>query len=167
LIFELVWDNALGTWTYGCRWHRCTSSAPTEGRCNPTYRFAQNLPTDPHTLLSAIQQQLKGQAGPYWDFQTIGILLYSAPPPLVTAALYRAAALVPGVTMVPDATDAAGRHGVAVAFSFAGVRTEWIFCKQTLQYLGSRDINIASGETLGQTAILQRAFVDHAGQTPG
>jgi hypothetical protein len=47
------------------------------------------------------------------------------------------------------------------------VRTEWIFSKQTLQYLGERDINIANGATTGVSAVQQRAFVDHAGQIPG
>ena len=71
------------------------------------------------------------------------------------------------MTVVQDATDAIGRHGVAVAFTFRGIRTEWIFSKQTLQYLGERDINIATSSTFGESAVVQRAFVDHAGQTPG
>jgi hypothetical protein len=74
----------------------------------PTYRFLQALPTDPHALLRLIQQT-NGRQGLYWEFFTIGTLLYNAPPPPVTAALYRAAALIPGVTVVPDATDTIGR----------------------------------------------------------
>jgi hypothetical protein len=70
------------------------------------------------------------------------------------------------VTVAPDATDAIGRHGVAVAYTFRGIRTEWIFNKQTLRYLGERDINIANGATTGKAAVLQCAFVDHAGQIP-
>jgi hypothetical protein len=85
----------------------------------------------------------------------------------VSAALYRAAALIPGVTVVADATDAIGRHGVAVALTYQGVRTEWVFSKQTLLYLGERDINIANGSTNGESAVLQRGFVNHVGQVPG
>jgi hypothetical protein len=48
-----------------------------------------------------------------------------------------------------------------------GVRSEWIFSEQTLHYLGERDINIANGSTTGEAAVLQRAFVGHAGQIPG
>jgi hypothetical protein len=135
---------------------------------DPTYRFLQSLPTDPHALLSLIEQQMQGQQPrPEEAFNTIGDLLREAvAPPQVSAALYRAAALIPGVTVVPDATDAIGRHGVAVAMTYQGVRTEWIFNKQTLQYLGEHDINIANGSTTGEAAVLQRAFVDHAGQIP-
>jgi len=136
---------------------------------DPTYRFLQSLPTDPHALLSLIEQQMQGQLPrPEEAFTTIGDLLGEAiAPPQVSAALYRAAALIPGVTVVANATDAIGRHGVAVAYTFRGIRTEWIFSKHTLRYLGERDINTANGTTTGEAAVLQRAFVNHAGQIPG
>jgi aminoglycoside phosphotransferase (APT) family kinase protein len=106
-----------------------------------------------------------------WDEAQLGNpaddLASLAAPPRVSAALYRAAALIPGVTVVANATDAIGRHGVAVAFTYQGTRTEWIFSRQTLQYLGERDINVANGSTTGEAAVLQRAFVDHPGQLPG
>lgn len=132
----------------------------------PTYRFLQALPTDPHVLLRLIQQTDGHPDQYWWAFSTIGNLLYSGSPPPVTAALYRAAALIPGVTVIPDATDTIGRPGVAVALTFAGIRTEWIFSKQTLRYLGSRETNVANGTLVSQTAIQQRAIVDHAGQIP-
>jgi hypothetical protein len=138
------------------------------GMNDPTYRFLQSLPTNPPALLSLIEQQMSGQLPrPEEAFTTIGDLLREAiAPPRVSAALYRAAALIPGVTVAASATDATGRHGVAVAMTFRGVRSEWIFSKQTLRYLGERDINIANGATTGEAAVLQRAFVDHAGQIP-
>jgi hypothetical protein len=136
---------------------------------DPTYRFLQSLPTGPHALLSLIEREMQGQLPrPEEAFTTIGDLLREAiAPARVSAALYRAAALIPGVTVVPDATDAIGRHGVAVAMTYQGVRSEWVFSKQTLQYLGERDINTANGSTTGEAAVLQRAFVNHAGQIPG
>ena len=136
---------------------------------DPTYRFLQSLPTDPHALLSLIEQQMQGQLpGPEEAFTTIGDLLREAiAPPRVSAALYRAAALIPGVTVVANATDAIGRHGAAVAMTYQGVRSEWIFSNHTLRYLGARDVNIANGTTTGEAAVLQRAFVNHAGQIPG
>lgn len=143
---------------------------PYRGGVNdPTYRFLQSLPTDPHALLSLIERQMSGQQPPPQEaFTTVGDLLREAiAPPRVSAALYRAAALIPGVTVVADATDAAGRHGVAVAMTVGGVQYQWIFSKQTLRYLGERDINLANGSTAGEAAVLQRAFVDHAGQIPG
>jgi hypothetical protein len=101
-------------------------------------------------------------------FTTIGDLLGEAiAPPRVSAALYRAAALIPGVTVVADATDAIGRHGIAVAFTYQGTRTEWIFSKQTLLHLGERDVDVANGSMTGESAVLHRAFVGRAGQLPG
>jgi hypothetical protein len=70
------------------------------------------------------------------------------------------------VTVVPDATDAIGRHGVAVAYTYQSIRTEWIFSKTTFRYLGNRDVNVVNGSSAGVSAVLQRAFVNHAGQTP-
>ena len=138
------------------------------GMNDPTYRFLQSLPTDPHALLGRIEQQMQGQLPqPVEAFTTIGDLLREAiAPPRVSAALYRAAALIPVVTMVADATDAIGRHGVAVAMTYQGVRTEWIFSKHTLIYLGESDVKIATGASTGKAAVLQRAFVNHAGQIP-
>jgi hypothetical protein len=151
---------------------------PYRGGVNdPTYRFLQSLPTDPHALLSLIERQMSGQQSPPQEaFITIGDLLGEAiAPPRVSAALYRAAALIPGITVVADAADAIGRHGVAVAMTVEGVRNEWIFSKQTLRYLGARgvyiakprDLNITIGSIAYEGAVLQRAFVDHAGQIPG
>jgi hypothetical protein len=151
---------------------------PDPGGVNdPTYRFLQSLPTDPHALLSLIERQMSGQQPPPEEaFITIGDLLRGAiAPPRVSAALYRAAALIPGVTVVPDATDAIGRHGVAVAMTVEDVRYEWIFSKQALGYLGERDIYVAKprdltirvGSVASEAAVLQRAFVDRAGQIPG
>jgi len=136
---------------------------------DPTYRFLQSLPTDPHALLSLIEREMQGQLPrPEEAFTTIGDLLGAAiAPPRVSAALYRAAALIPGVTVVPDATDAIGRHGVAVAYTFRDIRTEWIFSRLTYRYLGNRDVYIATGASAGASAVLLHAFVDHAGQLPG
>lgn len=141
----------------------------TGGANDPTYRFLQSLPTDPHALLGVIERDMEGQLPrPEEAFTTIGDMLReSIAPPQVSAALYRAAALIPGVTVVANATDAIGRDGVAVAFTYQGTRTEWIFSKQTLLYLGERDIDLANGSTNGEAAVLQRAFVDHPGQLPG
>ena len=143
---------------------------PYRGSMNdPTYRFLQSLPTNPQVLLGLIERDMQGQLPrPEEAFTTIGDLLHEAiAPPRVSAALYRAAALIPGVAVVADATDAIGRHGVAVAMTYQGVRSEWIFSRRTLIYLGERDIKIADGSTTGMSAVLQRAFVNHAGQIPG
>lgn len=68
--------------------------------------------------------------------------------------------------MVPDAVNAVGRHGVAVAFSYGGVRSEWIFSRRTWQLIGERDTLVRTGSVTGVSAILARAFVSQPGQIP-
>lgn len=143
---------------------------PSIGGLNDaTYRLLQTLPTDPHALLAMIYTVEQGH-GPSADqeaFVTIGDLLRDKiAPPRVSAALYRAAALIPGVTLVPNATDAIGRHGVAVAQTAEGIRTELIFSKTSLRLIGERTILASAGISTDATAIISRAFVDHLGQLP-
>jgi len=136
---------------------------------DPTYRLLQSLPASPAALLRLIYAQTKGQGpSPAAEaFTTIGNLIgETIVPPQTVAALYRAAALIPGVTVIGHATDAIGRAGIAVAWTAGHYRDEWIFNSSTLQYLGERDYNIVTGAISGQSAVLQRAFVDRAGQLP-
>jgi hypothetical protein len=106
-----------------------------------------------------------GQSSDQEAFTTIGDLLRgSIAPPRVSAALFRAAALIPGVTVVATAIDAAGRAGVAVSFSSGGEQSEWIFDKHTLQMLG--ELDFVKGTLTVKSAIITRAFVDHPGQVP-
>lgn len=107
-------------------------------------------------------------------FTAIGdILRESLVPPQTTAALYQAAAKIPGVEVVRGVTDAAGqRGGVAVAYNERSRRKEWIFDEQTYEYLGERSFLVAdtadgpAGTVLGTTAVLQRAVVSNLGQRP-
>lgn len=151
------------------------ASAPQSRGCgegsvgDATYRLLQSLPTDPHALLRLIYAQTKGE-GPGPDaeaFTTIGDLMRETiVPPRTAAALYRAAALIPGVTVVGHATDAAGQAGVAVAWTVGHDRDEWIFNPATGQFLGERDYNTVTGAVTGESAVLQRAFTAKAGQLP-
>lgn len=140
---------------------------------DPTYRLLQTLPTNPHALLAMIYRVERGHGpGPDQEaFVTIGDLLRNTiAPPKAAAALYRAAALIPGVTLVPHATDAIGRPGVAVARIGPGVdggiRDELIFSRATLQLIGERTVIARTGTATSATAIIDRAFVDHRGQIP-
>jgi hypothetical protein len=140
---------------------------------DPTYRLLQTLPTNPHTLLALIYRVERGHGpGPDQEaFVTIGDLLRNTiAPPKVAAALYRAAALIPGVTLIPGATDAIGRHGVAVGRIGpgvdGGVREELIFSGATWRLIGERTVIAHTGTTTSATAIIGRAFVDHYGQIP-
>ncbi|MER5732867.1 CU044_5270 family protein [Streptomyces sp. NPDC002138] len=178
-------DGSTGTVT---RTAGGTSRDPAPGRRtatlhNPTYRFLESLPTDPDRLLETIYADTRLNHGPgsgsttgpdQEAFVAIGDLLRTvAAPPGVSAALYRAAARIPGVVLVPGATDAAGREGVAVARVHNGERTEWIFDKDTTHLLGERTVLLkdsawgTAGTTVSSTAMIARGVTDEAGRTPG
>lgn len=157
------------------------NSGPTDGhgaRCgegslnDPTYRLLQSLPTDPRTLLNLIYAGTSGEGqaqGPDGEaFTTIGDMIRETiVPPRTAAALYRAAALIPGVSLIGHVTNAEGRPGIAVAFTGTQVRYEWIFDPSTLQFIGERDYDMNAHMVTGDTAIQREAFVARAGQLPG
>ncbi|MEV5173665.1 hypothetical protein AB0L10_21835 [Streptomyces flaveolus] len=78
------------------------------------------------------------------------------------------------MTVVPDAVDAAGRHGVAIARKDPDnpTRDEWIFDRRTHEFLGERSVatedypGVKKGQVTSDTAVLRRAVVDRAGQRP-
>ncbi len=153
--------------------HTETLDASTNTNANLVGR----LPADPQELKSMAYEQTKGTGhGP--DPAAFGWiadhLRESLPSPEVSAALYRAASLIPGVSLVDDAVDAAGRHGVAVGLTdpVDGERSEWIFDPTTFAYLGEHNVatrdqdGVKAGTITGQSAVLIRAAVDQAGQVP-
>jgi hypothetical protein len=79
-------------------------------------------------------------------------------PPKVSAAPYQAAALIPEVTLMPNATDAIGRHGVAVAQTAEGIRTELTFSKTSLKLIGERTIVASIGISTDATAIISQGL---------
>lgn len=156
---------------------------PGRGSLNaPTYDFLAALPTDPDALLEQIRDDARknhgagsgSTTGPDQEaFVTIGDLLRSGvTPPDTAASLYRAAALIPGVDVVPDVVDAAGRKGIAVARTHEGERTEWIFDKSTARLLGERTVLVEdnawgeAGTVVTSVAITNSGIVDEAGRTP-
>src|SRR5262249_59728378 len=73
------------------------------------------------------------------------------PPPDLPAALFRVAAAIPGATVVPHATDAAGRAGIAVARLIQGSTedNELVFSARTYRLLGERTTLTAPGKGVG------------------
>jgi hypothetical protein len=141
-------------------------SADPGSLSDPTYRLLQSLPSDPRVLLDRIRRLKTGGLSPdAVAFGTIGDLLReSVMPPRVSAALYRAAALIPGVTVISVGTDAIGQHGVTVSLTVRSEQKECIFDRHTYQLLGERDFQ--HGILVGKTAILDRAIVDRSGELP-
>ncbi|MEU1672416.1 CU044_5270 family protein [Streptomyces roseifaciens] len=106
-------------------------------------------------------------------FAAIGDLLAETwAPPKVSAALYKAAAKIPGVTVVDAARDAAGREGIAVARTAHGQQTQWVFDRSTYAFLGERTVLTEAGDAgpagtvVGSSAVLIKAAVDRVGEVP-
>jgi hypothetical protein len=155
-------------------------NTPTAHFGAPSYDFLAGLPTDPDALLAKIYKDTEGQGNTpdQQAFDTIGDLLSeSYPPAELYSALFKAAAKIPGVAVVNDAEDAAGRHGVAVARldETSGQREEWIFDKKSHIFLGERVVQVREnggdngllkpGTVLYTSAITNRAIVDEMKQT--
>ncbi|WP_030670634.1 CU044_5270 family protein [Streptomyces sp. NRRL B-1347] len=123
-----------------------------------TYRELQALPTDPGALYDKVWSETEGQGPTHEEaaLEMIGSMLEGATLlPDVGATLYRAAARIPGITVVGDAEDASGRSGVGLAFGDGEDRQVWVFEDKRLAYLGSNDV-----------ALLDVGVVDRLGQTP-
>ncbi len=149
-----------------------------------TYRRLQTLPTDAEAMLEWLygqQEHMDEERDTHQDAYVLvaDLLLESLVPPDVAAALYGAAALIPGVTVVPDAQDLAGRQGIAVSrvSSYNPDRSEeLIFDEESFELLGERSValtdldfedgSVAEGEALHASAVLERAVVDEAGTRP-
>ncbi|MGC5410127.1 CU044_5270 family protein, partial [Streptomyces sp. DT225] len=154
------------------------------GLNRPTYTWLASLPTDPGALLRRLAAEISadqdardtpaGERDPDQDaFEAIGELLRETlMPPRTAAALYKAAARIPGVSVDADAVDAAGRHGVAIGREDAGPMEPLIFHKKTKAFLGEREGavrdagHVKKGDLLGVSAVMHRTVVDGLGQQP-
>ncbi|WP_069764444.1 CU044_5270 family protein [Streptomyces sp. LUP47B] len=132
-------------------------------RLNPdpnvtTFRELQALPTDPDALLEKIYAGTRGegQTRESAALEKIGDMLADATLlPELDAALYRAAARIPGVSVVTDAKDYTGRSGIGLSFEERDGRTVWVFDKNSLDFLGTAD-----------EALLAVGVTDKTGETP-
>ncbi|KUJ36301.1 hypothetical protein ADL25_31900 [Streptomyces sp. NRRL F-5122] len=149
------------------------------GLDHPTYTWLATLPTDPEALRTLLYAQTKPWGSLSQDetvFRNVGDLLGSTiMPPATASALYKVVERIPGVTVIPDTVDAAGRHGIGITRKdpASATRDEWIFNKNTLAYLGSRSYMTAGKRTgvtadtlYGIDAIMERGVVDKPGEVP-
>jgi len=145
-------------------------TCPSQGHLgDATYRLMQSMPTRPGALLAYLE------AGQKWTNDAppteIGDLIReNIVPPVLAAALYRLAATLPGATVVPHATNAAGRAGIGIMWTSTSAKqvykNEWIFDRTTLQFIGERIYDPKTGQVTGESAILRQAFTAKPGQLP-
>ncbi|MFE3071827.1 CU044_5270 family protein [Streptomyces sp. NPDC059247] len=157
--------------------HDGPNSKPVNGKDIPgaapshrSYDWLKAQPTDPDALLKSIYAKGGGPRDrDQQAFQEIrSIIGEQLVPARTAAALYRAAAKIPGVVVVRNSEDAAGRTGLALARLDPqyGERLELVFDRTTFAYLGSRGVQVKEfggvkpGTVTERTAILDRAVVD-------
>lgn len=125
----------------------------------------QALSTDPHTLLVQMRGLDGGPRTPAEDFVHIGdFMRNSDASPAVRAALYRAAALIPGVHLLGPVRDHVGRVGLGVAYDAPGVRHELIFDPRTSELMGEQDSG--PGVLADWAVYLQTRVVDRLPEPP-
>ena len=152
-----------------------------------SYAELQKLPTSPQALLSYLEKPNRcppasiggrtvrfSRADRAWN--QIGIILGNnmVVPPRLGQALLRAAARIPGVILLHNVADAAGRRGIAVARTASGVlRTELVFAPVSYRFIGVQDVLLKAGHGLpagtvwAASALVRATVVDRAPATSG
>ncbi|MEU9344453.1 CU044_5270 family protein [Streptomyces sp. NPDC048278] len=140
-------------------------------RADTYYRDLAKLPTGTGAMRDWLYRVSAGEVDaerPDRDaaaFTFFGDLIReSLMPPKASAALYRAAATIPGVEVVHGVKDLTGREGVAITRGSGTERVQLIFDERTYAFLGEREYR--DGTSAGGSAILRRAVVDKAGERP-
>jgi hypothetical protein len=145
-----------------------TTDPEDNGRVGPKpalnphdYPTLAAMPTDPRALLTFLRAGLEPVSDPNLDrsgslFSLIGyILRENVLPPHVTAALLRAAALIPGVTQVPGTVTVNGHQAIAVGRVDGPAREDVLLDSVTKEFLGSRSVAVedqplAASQSAGQ-----------------
>lgn len=109
----------------------------------------ETLPRDPHQLLSIIYVRTLG-SGPSPEIEALvtiaDTLRTGVIPADLRAALYKAAALIPGVTIVDRQATLDGRTGIAIGIPKQDVRQEIIIDPATGLLIGERTVLLESTE---------------------
>ncbi|WP_427922776.1 CU044_5270 family protein [Streptomyces sp. cg40] len=123
-----------------------------------TFRQLQALPVDPDALLKKFSSDAKVPAARRTEtvVENLGAIVGEATLlPDLSAAIYRAMAELPGVSVVDHVKDAAGREGVGLTFKDAPKGYAWVFDSSSLVYRGTT-----------KAALLGVGVADRAGEVP-
>lgn len=138
-----------------------TARFPAGGLSLPTNDW-KSFSTDPATLLQQIHQHDGGPDTPGELFTNVGDMMRESDvPPAIRAALYRAAALIPGVKLLGTQTDPTGQTGLGVGYPYDGdqVHSELIFDQQTGRLLAEEYYD-PSGTLTSWYSYTQQKIVD-------
>lgn len=106
----------------------------------------KSLSTDPATLLKQVHARDGGPDDPAeWFVNIADYMRESDVPPVIRAALYKAAALIPNVKLLGTQADPTGQTGLAVGYPYANgqVHSELIFDQQTGRLLAEEYFDAA------------------------
>lgn len=161
---------------------RVEDSAVSGSSVLPDPVEASGLPTEPATLRKMIEaREIRGLEGPPGEAETftlIGDMLRQAYlPAALRATIYRLTAELPGVELLGEVEDPAGRAGIGIAFTDPrrGTRHELIFDPATSALLGEREsiaragaygFKASPGTVVGYAAYLESKVVDSVGGNP-
>ncbi|MFJ1766923.1 CU044_5270 family protein [Amycolatopsis sp. NPDC088138] len=131
--------------------------------CVPSPAYRADLPTTADAMLDYLLAHYSGKKG---DTNALGkdvinLVVERALPPGAYAALFEAAAKVPGLEALDHVTDGAGRPGVGITWPVPGGSSPdakplvFVFDAATHRYLGTNT-----------SAVVVKTFVDQAGQRP-
>ncbi|MBO3751307.1 CU044_5270 family protein [Streptosporangiaceae bacterium NEAU-GS5] len=148
----------------------CTNS----GVARTDYEFLKTLPTGTKAMREFLYNRYDAGKEPgradseAWT--AMGDLLRETYVPAEQrAALFRAAATIPGVIVTENEEDAAGRKGIGVGLVSAGVREDIIIDPTTYEYLGERGVVVNAeeakspvGSLVASTAQLEMTVADTA-----
>jgi hypothetical protein len=130
--------------------------------CEPTPAYPADAPTDVDGMLAYLDRIAGEGASVNVRGKTVMHLISDAyMRPAARAALWEAAARIPGLSVVPDTRDGSGRAGTGVTWPVPeGSKPEakpqvLVFDPVTYEYLGT-----------DTSAVLQLAIVDQVGQRP-
>jgi hypothetical protein len=151
----------------GSQWPGCVDGQRTQPRqgdpawgtvtepCDPEPTYLPDAPTDAAAMVAYLEA-MGGHPGPNSMAKNILFLMsghYLRPQ--ARAAVFEAAATIPGLDIVPETTDGAGRPGVGVGWTYT-TRSVMVFDPVTYAFLGFE----------GGTSQVAMTIVDAAGQLP-
>ena len=153
---------------------RALQEGPVSLEPDGRHAYRDDVPGDADAALTFLYEHSQGDNPPDEQaFTTVAELITEAYlPPASLSAVFTAAARIPGVTVIRDVRDAAGRSGIAVGLVTGDVRQELIFDPSTRAFLGARTVLIRQigrfpvGTVTSSTAVTRVAIVDRAGQLP-
>ena len=159
----------------GARWRETSLAGCGNGAaCSPTPAYHGGLPTTAGAMLTYLYRHSQGQNPPdVQAFITAGDLIReSLVQPAALAAVFRAVARIPGVTVAGHAVNADGQVGVGVQQTFHGISEQLIFNPHTYAFIGEREVVVSAGAGLpvgtvmDSTAILAIGVVAHPAELP-